>query len=293
LPAFARLAGSRRPGVGTGRPRDMDVITLGITPPPIDALADPIAYALAGACLVVGAALLVWGRVLDRSILCVAGVMIGLLTGPALAERFGWPPTPVRLVLAAAIGLAAMALARLVWPLLGGAMAALAAECVLICRLPAGTLVAFEQTAEGLGGWSQAAWQFLSGGLSALWAWNVAAVLAVIGLSVGIPVAVGIVRPRLARIVMTSVIGAGAIACGPLLAVAQLRPGAVDWVWSNWRWALGLWGLLAVVGVAVQYRAAIKADRARKEQQEQQEQEEEDHEEASRKHRKSKSKSKG
>lgn len=234
----------------------------GITASTAGQLTDVTAYVIAATCLVVGILLVVWGRLLGRGLLCLAGAAAGLAVGSALARHFGWHPTTPRMVSVMVLGLTGLALARLIWALLAGSIAAVAAGIILLGRLPAQDVPAFDRSSETLAGWVNAALHLLTDGVSALWVWNPAVTAGVLGLAACLPLVAMLVFGRGGRILMTSVVGAAAVMAGPIIAASRLQAGVIAWIIQNWWLLPAVFGPLAAFGMVVQYRAEIRAQRA-------------------------------
>jgi hypothetical protein len=254
----------------------MDVITMGIAPPPTGSLADLVVYAVAGGCFVGGLALVFAGRTLDRAILCVVGVAIGMSVGGPVADVAGWHPTPVRLVLGAVLGVAGLALARIVWAVLAGAGVALAAELAMLPQLAPEQMPPPAETPETMAAWAAQVCNFLYDAARALseqlgpltWIVVVAAAAAA--------VAVVLVFARIGRIVMSSALGALGVVVGPMVALGRLRPSVTDGAWTNATWWLIPVGAIALGGIAFQCRSAVKEQRAREEAEDEDDEEDQD-----------------
>jgi len=243
----------------------------GISPPPMLSLAPMLAYGLAVAFVAGGVALIVWGRHLHRAALVSVGIAAGLGLGWMLSDRFPVDLTTGRLISAAALGLAGLALARVVWAALAGAVFATVAGVAILQtsmhNISAEQMPVFQEGALTLGQWALSVARFFTEALSVLWSWNPALIAATVGLAAIVPLAAVLVRGRLGRILMTSVIGAAAATAGPVLAAVQVRPVVWQWTWQYWQCPAALVGLLAAAGVTIQYRAAIRADRIEAESQ--------------------------
>jgi len=236
----------------------------GIPSPPHPQWADLVAVGAAGACLVVGMVALLAGWKIARVLVCGLGVVAGLL----LAAYFELDLT-FRLVAAVVAGLLGLVLDRLVWALLMGAVCGGVAAGVLLDRawgaMSSEGRPVFQAWDAGLGGWFGGVGGFAMDGLAALYGGQAVLLLVVVGPAVVLPVVLGLLRPRLARIVMTSLSAGAAVACGPIIAATQFVPGCWDRVLALWYVPAGLAAMLAVAGLAIQYRSAIRSDRSKQE----------------------------
>jgi len=75
-----------------------------------------------------------------------------------------------------------------------------------------------------------------------------------------------LIRPRLGAVFVSALVGAAGAVAGVILMVGRLRPALWASAWTHWHVPAALAGLLALGGIALQYRAAFAADRARKRQ---------------------------
>jgi hypothetical protein len=268
---------------------------LNISPPPLAWGA--IEYAVIAGAVVVGLLLMLWGRALGRVILGVAAAAAGvLLAAPLLAQvdavkSMGLDINIIRAAAGLVAGAAAMIAARLVWGAAGGAFFGLIAVGLLLAfawpaaqstaapaaaraSAPAATehsvRAALEHAdasagspaaapAPTLGAWSldllQSAWQaFLA-------RWNDKALYIVLALvlPVGVPIFVGMIRPRFGVIFMTSLLGATLLTLGVLALAVEFHPAVWDAANSHIYVPLAVAVLGFAIAMAYQYRSAKAA----------------------------------
>jgi len=252
----------------------------GISAPPMPGFTPMFACGLSAALVAVGAALILWGRHLHRAALAAVGIASGLGVGWMVADRFPLGLTATRLVSAAALGLMGLMLARLAWAILAGAVFATAAGIAILHmsmnNIAQEQMPVFQEGASTLVQWTRSALRFFTEGLTVLWNWNPTLVGATVGLAGIVPLAALLVRARLGRIVMTSMVGGAASVAGAILSAVQVSPSLWQWAWQYWQCPVAAIGLLTTAGVTVQYRAAIQADRDEAERQAELDQDEED-----------------
>ncbi len=243
---------------------------LNIPPPPPLQLPSTTAWGLAGLLVILGALLLLWGRVLSRPFLSALGAAAGTLLAGALARQFGLPVVAADVVAILGLAILGAVAARILWALAGGAFFGLLALGVLMSRtlesLPATSQPAFdEKAAADIQGWLLACKQFFSDGAGTLWANNSATVLWTICLGGGVPLVVLLLLPRLGKIFMTALIGAVGIVGGLMLAVSRLDGSAWPATWSGYVLQAGGCGVLLIFSLVFQYCGDVAAQKAEKE----------------------------
>ena len=235
-------------------------------PPPLP-LGTPAALGLALAVVVAGAALLLWGRVAGRVLFVAAGAGAGWWGGAVLAARVNVPALAAQATTALAGGLLALVLAPLLWALVAAAIAAGAALYFTVLHfLP--TLIKKPADLK-LGGLDIQAYAVALADhcwkcTLAVWEQNALAIGVIAGFAGAVPLLIGAIRLRLATIVMSSLAGGAAILTGLGYAVGVLFPSVAQVLWDHWFILAGAAAATAVVGVGVQYRRVLKADKDKK-----------------------------
>jgi len=236
----------------------------GIPGPPPPQWYAPVAYGAAGGCLLVGLAILLWGRTYARALMCIAGIAGGLALAAPVSRWLEVHPTVVRVIGMVTLGLVGLVLARLIWALLAGALFGFAAECILLGRMSPDQRPTFEAWSGGsLAGWAGGLGEFSLDTFVALWNDSEVMVLVVVGCAFVVPLILALLRDRLARIFMTSLLGAAAAVLGPILAAAQLSESLWGGIWTHWYVPAAVAAALMVFGFIHQYRGAMRADRSR------------------------------
>ncbi len=241
---------------------------LDIPHPPLPQLSDPVAFAVAGGCLAVGVLILLWGRHLGRAYLCLAGVVMGLMLAGPIAQRFELNLTLVRVAGAVVLALVGLILARLIWAALVAVLFAVPAEYIALARCFAEVAedkrVLFGPADATFTGWMIELCKFFPGGFWWLWQNNLGILMAVVCPAILFPFVIALIRDRLGRILMTSLLGGTMIVLAPVLAASQLRPSIWGGAWTHWYAPLGPAAVLMVVGLVLQYRRAIRDDKMNK-----------------------------
>ena len=207
-----------------------------------------------------------WGRRVDRCLLAALGAGAAVVLAGPLAKWAGIPLLAVRISAAVTLAILCFILTRLVWILLATGTSALAAVW-LICwhvltRSPEGSPT-FPANAAGWQGYYRALEYFARAYLE--FAWDRAPVLLVIAgaFAVGAPLLIGLAKPRLARIFMTSLVGACSVVAGAGAVVALSHPVWAPAVRRLWLALSIAVGVLTVLGFLYQYRGALAAGRGR------------------------------
>jgi len=216
----------------------------------------------AGLCLLLGGALLVWGRRLARVSLTLvaggAGAAGARVIFHDLPSKSCWV---IAVAVAGLAGLLAFALARLFWAVLlaitlgGLAIAAFGAlSAGAIDDPPAWS--ADEQPT--LAAWGAALREYLLGWLSALWRYHATAVVVTLAAPFLIGMALGVYFPQAMTILACCLLGAAGAVSGITLVLWSSRPAwAGVWVRSTYLPALSA-GLLTAAGLFLQVRAELK-----------------------------------
>jgi len=226
------------------------------------------AGAVAGGILL-GLLLAFWGRTIGRVLLGLAAAGVGVGTGPMLAAAFGWPVLATRLAAAITFGLLALVLARLIWAAVAAALIGGAADAAVIVRhlrsLPAEKWPVFGAPSDAnLLEWGNALATFARDSFLLAWGqqpeWLIIAAVAV---AIG-PVILALVRPRLAVIVLSSLLGAVLVVASAAVAVATFRPSVWEAQLRQWYLLPALAGGVMLIGITFQYIRAVAADRRKR-----------------------------
>lgn len=233
--------------------------------PPLPNLAQSDAFMVAAAAIIVGAALLVWGRILGRPLIALLAGSAGFLYGGQVADLLSIPPVVGQFALAIG-GLIVVYLAdRVVWGALAIAVAAIPAAIVMLGLYPpadAKALPATAPAADSLTNYATGLALTLKADILDLWQTQRPTILIAFTAIALFFMLIALIRPRLIRIVMTSLIGAVAIVAGLLTAVTAILPSMWNQAWQLCYVPAGLCAALFILGIVVQYRAAIKAQPA-------------------------------
>lgn len=242
---------------------------LNIAPPPPPNLSTALAWGIAGVSVVLGAGLLLWGRVLNRSFLAAVGAAAGVVLADRLARQLGLPVAAVGVLTILGFAAVAAVAGRIVWALAGGALSGLVALGVVLSS----TLKALSPTsrpafqaklAVDLQSWVVECRRFLVEGVGAVWPEHSGAVLWALCLGGGVPLVMLLLLPRLGRIFMTGLIGSVSLVGGVLLAASRVRSTTWPTQWSGYL----VWGgaalVVLVISLVYQYCGDVTARQARK-----------------------------
>ncbi|MFP4054738.1 MAG: hypothetical protein ACLFV7_12825 [Phycisphaerae bacterium] len=232
---------------------------------------------LAGAILV-GALLLVFGRVVHRGALAVVGIALGVLLGPVVAAAAGVDVLIARVAMAGVLGTLGVVAARLVWVLGLAALAVgLTAVGVVLHHMqwiPLSDLPEFRSDlAETWPGFLLATWHYLYGtGLEVYQRQGV--VLGSSAVAAGVAAGVtGLLLPTCCTVFMTSLVGALVVVAGAQGAFLASAGQPVPEAMGRPIIALSSIVVLAAAGWVVQGIAARKAARKAKKKRQKQDEE--------------------
>ncbi len=237
-------------------------------PPEIPAL---WAWTATGGGLVVGTAMLLWGRHLHRAFLVLAGAGAGVALAEPLSGWLDFNIVLLRIVPAVVLAIVGFVAARLIWALLGGALASLitATSALLVAMYRAGAPVGEAPPTETLAEWPAESAMNLFNALSESGYLPLA-----LGGSLLVGAAVALVlllRPVAGRIIMTSLLATAVLMGALLLASINIR----DTLWQTmWEYPLvPAAGAVALVllGWIWQFVCAGRERRSEREKQKQKE----------------------
>jgi hypothetical protein len=219
--------------------------------------------AVAAGALLVGVLLALWGRTLGRIFLGLLAAAGGVAIGPAIAQRIGATTWVVQVSAAISFAILAAILARALWALLAAGIFAAGGLVVLAFRLGSALPKTAGPTSapSDLAGAYQEYFRQLGEYFNSMWSNHSMSMMLVIGLAGGIPLVIGLIRPRLVAIFMTACIGGSMIAGGLWLAAyvlaEPLRPTLRSYSFIFGASAGGL----AILSMVCQYRWALASDR--------------------------------
>ncbi|HUT57125.1 MAG TPA: hypothetical protein VNA25_04540 [Phycisphaerae bacterium] len=223
--------------------------------------------AIACGLVVCGLALLLWGRAVGRLFWMFVGAGAGLALGAPLAGWLEANLLAARLGAAVTLGLLGVVLGPLLWALLAASISGGVALYFTVARyLPqlTGRAPEFKLSGEGLGPYVISLAKYSLACVQAVWNTEPLVVAAVGGLAAALPLVIGVVRMRLATIFMTSVCGAAGAVGGAAWA-AVLLFGSLGQLFADYWYVLaGTAAGGAILGIVLQYRKALKADKAEK-----------------------------
>jgi hypothetical protein len=238
--------------------------------PPLEQLPPWALWSGAGGSVVVGAVLLLYGRVVGRAAMALAGAGAGYAAGTWAAPHVQLPPVAVQASAAAAGGILCLLAARLLWALLAAALFGGVAAALVVARFlnqpaaPANKALRFDPNVAGLAAYGQEAQRFAGQTVKTTWDHTATAMLVGLLLGAGVPLLVCLVRPRLGKIFMTALLAALLIVGGGATAACLAAPALPEVLRAHWYAPAGAAGGLLLFGLIWQYRAAFAADRSAK-----------------------------
>jgi len=228
---------------------------LNIPLPPLPRFGDEtVVYGVAAGAIVLGVALLLWGRHLHRAALMLAGAGAGFLLAEPLGRLIGAELHVARAVAMFTAAIFGLVLARVIWPAIAGAICVGVATIVL-------------KDFHGLLTWPNAAtWPEWLDAIRiaampdpSLWQDHARETWIVLGPTCALVFIIGVMLGRGMAIFMTAIIGAVAIGGGVALAVLHRKPE----IWpAEWQGALipaAVVGGLVLLGIIGQTRGLLAA----------------------------------
>jgi len=234
---------------------------------------DGLAYGVAAGSIVLGAALVAWGRFLGRPAMTLAVAAIGYVCGGLVtaAVASAWDVNLPAILAPMVLGLLGAGLGflleRVWWGLLAGGVVAAGVLAFLLYVPPAAAnhptphpLAEFTPSDPGTGAYLAEACAHFAKTFESHWS-NESVTLALGG---GIPLVLclvlGIVRPRFVRILMNCLTGAFAVVFGVVLALSQMLGWMWEWNWRQWFVPVAVIVIAALAGVVMQERICLKED---------------------------------
>jgi hypothetical protein len=229
-------------------------------PPPVNVLIG------AGAgCILLGAALLLWGRQVSKAVMGLALAAAGAACAPLIVERISYDNTPVVAVIAAAVaGAIGFFLGRFLWAVVLGAGLGSTALTAFGCLNAAGmeppvwpATTNHADQFSAVTGWLTGTGKYLTDWLSRLWEYNPLAVVLAGGGPAAIGIALGFFYPQAVLVFVTGALGGLLLVAGTGLCVWAAKPEwAAQWI-AQWHIPLAAAGALALVGWVVQTRVLL------------------------------------
>ncbi|MGC9453680.1 MAG: hypothetical protein ACP5HU_02340 [Phycisphaerae bacterium] len=201
--------------------------------PPTPQLPMLWAWIASAASLVVGAAVLLWGRHLHRALLVLVAAGLGVLLAGPIAAHFGWNLVVLRVVLAVALGITALLAARVVWAVLAAGLTVLVIGSIFLWSsvYRSGESFAAAEAPESASKWLTETARVCFDALNQTTAMPLAiAVAFTVG---GAVLVIMFIRPVAARILMTSVVAAVVLMGGLLLAALRVRESLWQTAWTH------------------------------------------------------------
>ena len=200
-----------------------------MTSVPIPTLGGSLAWPIAASALIVGAVLLLWGAKLHRVALALTGAGAGALIGGAVVRRWdiGMGPLWGQIAGALILALVGVICARLIWALLAAGFTASVAGVILASKFPVaasspGPGAPAMPSQEHLA-WLYKTWLWIRDSLSGAWDDHMFLLLMVLLPTAFVPFLVALIRPRLGRILMTSLLGAWCVVFALLLCASRIE----------------------------------------------------------------------
>lgn len=239
-----------------------------------------------GACaLVVGLCLLLWGRLVGRLFLVLAGAAAGAALAPMVQQATGWTnvdPWIARGLCAAPLAACGFFLARLVWTLWGVGVFSLAALGGLIFYYQnqhPDVVEGLSKATSSLDAFAAEALHYVQHAVGALWQDAQLETAVAIGAGAAVPLIVGMVSKRTTTVLMTAVTGAIAAVGGAAAIFRVAAPEKAAALIQAWYVPAGLCGFFLLVGLVFQGRGIREAARAAAEEAQDADEEEEEEDE--------------
>ncbi|HAU37437.1 MAG TPA: hypothetical protein DCX07_06925 [Phycisphaerales bacterium] len=132
----------------------------------------------------------------------------------------------------------------------------------MLAKLPEKDVPAFGMPAGGnLNDWAMSCWPFARDCFEKLWATESATLLIALSVTSLAVLLVAILRPQLASIFLTSLLGGAAIAAGGTVIAGRIEAGLWPGEWSRWLIPASITGVLLIAGLTYQYRGAFREAR--------------------------------
>ncbi len=215
---------------------------------------EAVVYGIAAGALVLGAALLLWGRHLHRAVLMLAGAGAGFLLAEPLGRLIGVQTNVARAVAMFTAAILGLALARVVWPAIAGAVCIGVATIVLKDYHGLLTWPTTTTWPEWLSALRLAAMPDAS-----LWQNHARDMWFVLGATGALVLVIGVLLGRGMAIFMTALIGAIAIGGGVALAVLHRKPELWPAEWRDVLIPAAVAGGLVLLGLIGQTRGLLAA----------------------------------
>ncbi len=241
--------------------------------PPVLGLDTNLALAIAGGMVLVGLAMLLWGRKVHWAFVILAGAGAGVLfLTPVVQKCTGLELRPAQIMAGISAGLVAGFGAQFVWAFLAGAtcilLAVIGALVYFHPSLPAQLESVLPKAGTPAEQWGLAMGNAIQIAVSEAWKKNWSLVLMITGIPGVLGIVLGIVRSKATIIVLTPLLGAALAVCGALVAAEAQKSSLWTSAWADPVIPGAIVGGLMLAGFVVQCMGAAKQARAAKAAQE-------------------------
>ena len=223
---------------------------LSIPCPPAPQLSNAAASGIVICTIIFGGILTVWGRQASKAFVAVVGIVCGLWLAGPLSEVTGINIVVARVVLTTVLGLTGAMGDSVFWAVVFATMCgvlalnAVASECI-----ETSVIRDFMGSPSSLGQWWTALAETIRRVCRELSRTRASSTLMVVLPCVIVPLAAGLCWQRLAKVVMTAVVGAMLIAAGINVMIAQTNSALWPTAWSQFGVTLSFAVALAVVAM--------------------------------------------
>lgn len=237
--------------------------------PPAPQIASQWAWPVAIVSAGLGVLLVVWGEKYHRAALAMVGGAVGLLLGGSLAPYLGLTPLAGQIAIPMVLAVLAVIGAHFVWAIVAAGLALGAAGWAVICHFASPETRRAAGGADELAEWARSAWGFGTSGIADAWQANALVVVLALFPATVVPLIVGLLKPRLATVAVTAMLGAGAMVFGVLLGLTQIRQSWWSDAMTQYGVAIAAIAAITTFGMIFQYRRILAAERSKGDQEDQ------------------------
>ena len=223
--------------------------------------------------VILGVALLLYGRVIGRSYMVLIGAGVGLALAKPFAVRAGFNPLGVQIALPIILAAAGVLLGPVAWAVVMGFMFAGAGGSLTVWRHWPEVFEKFYAAVAAYAGEGEVGrLREFKQAFGTIWRGNSREIMIVAAVSMATIIMVGLLKPMITTIFMSSLVGAFQVLAGTSLIFVAAEPTMSQRIDQRWYVLVILMLALMLFGIVFQFCGDIRAARRRAEKEREQEQ---------------------
>ena len=229
-------------------------------------------FVIFAAVVALGAAMLLYGRVLARPFMVLIGAGVGLAVAGPVASRLGFNLLAIQIALPIILAAAGMLLGPVAWAVVMGVVFAGAGASLTIWRYWPEVFDRFYSAVVAFVGKGDIdLLREFKQALGSIWRGHSQEIMIVVAVSMAALIMIGLLKPVITTIFMNSLVGAFGVLAGVLLILVSADSTMSQKVDQHWQVMLALMLTLMMFGIVYQFCGDVRATSRRAQKQDKQE----------------------